>query len=137
MLKILAAEDEAVTRQLIRIGLKDEEQFELRVAVDGEEALVEYKKFHPDIILLDIMMPQMNGYKVLQEIRSTLADHTTTIIMLSSVSSKDEIVACLKLGIQGYIVKPFQAKTLAETMVAYHRKAKSPGKPATGKAATA
>lgn len=123
-LKILAVEDEEVTRQLIRVGLKDEARFEVRVVVNGEDALVEYKKFRPDIILLDIMMPHMNGYQVLQEIRTTLADHRTTIIMVSSVAAKNEIVACVHLGIQGYILKPFPTKTLADTVLQYHRKPK-------------
>ncbi len=123
-LKTLAVEDEEVTRQLIRLGLKDEKRFELRLVVNGEDALAEYKRFKPDIILLDIMMPHMNGYKVLQEIRTTMGDRRTTIIMVSSVTAKNEIVACAHLGIQGYILKPFHTKTLADTVLQYHRKAK-------------
>jgi response regulator of citrate/malate metabolism len=53
--------------------------------------------------------------------------------MISSVSEKREIMACLKLGIQGYILKPFHAKTLAETVLQYHRKAKAAAKPQNGK----
>jgi len=128
-LKILVVEDEEATRKLISVGLKDEQQFELRLVPNGEDALVDYKQFQPDIILLDIMMPHMNGYKVLQEIRTVLKDTQTTVIMISSVSEKREIMACLKLGIQGYILKPFHAKTLAETVLQYHRKAKASSKP--------
>ncbi len=122
-LKVLAVEDEEVTRKLIRVGLKDEQCFELRIVANGEDALVEYKRFQPDVILLDIMMPQMNGYQVLQEIRTTLADRRTTIVMVSSVAAKNEIVACVHLGIQGYILKPFHTKALGDTVLQYHRKA--------------
>ncbi|HSR36823.1 MAG TPA: response regulator [Desulfurivibrionaceae bacterium] len=136
-LKILAVEDEEVTRKLISVGLRDEQQFELCLVPNGEDALEEYKRFRPDIVLLDIMMPHMNGYKVLQEIRTNLKDQKTTIIMISSVSEKSEIMACVKLGIQGYILKPFHAKALAETVLQYHRKAKAASvKPQNGKAAT-
>jgi len=118
-IKVLAVEDEEVTQQLIRIGLKDQ-RFDLRVVANGEEALVEYKAWKPDIILLDIIMPVMNGFEVLEHIRTTLEDRETTVIMLSSVSSKGDILECIKLGIQGYILKPFAAKQLAETVLKYH-----------------
>ena len=123
-LKILIAEDEAVTRQLLQIAFRDGEQFEARLVTNGEEALVDYKAWKPDIVLMDIMMPQMNGFATLQAIRQTLKDTTTTVVMVSSVTDKQDIVACAKLGIQGYVLKPFQAKTLAATVVGYHRKNK-------------
>ena len=123
-LKILIAEDEEVARQMLQIAFRDGEQFETRLATDGEEALVAFKSWQPDIVLIDIMMPQMNGFETLQTIRQTLNDTTTTVIMVSAVTDKQDIVACAKLGIQGYVLKPFQAKTLAETVVGYHRQHK-------------
>ncbi|MDH5525367.1 MAG: response regulator [Desulfobulbaceae bacterium] len=126
-LKILIAEDETVTRQLFQIAFKDEELYELRLVANGEDALTAYKAWHPDIVLLDIMMPNMNGFQTLQVIREVLADRVTTVIMISSVVDKGEIVACAKLGIQGYIVKPFAGKTLAQTVINYHRQAKKGG----------
>ena len=126
-LKILIAEDEAVTGQLFQIAFRDLERYEIQLVTNGEDALAAYKKWHPDIMLLDIMMPNMNGFRTLQVIRETLADVTTTVIMISSVVDKGEIVACAKLGIQGYIVKPFESKTLAQTVVNYHLKAQKGG----------
>ena len=73
---------------------------------------------------MDIMMPHMNGFTTLQTIRQTLRDTTTTVIMVSSVTDKQDIVACAKLGIQGYVLKPFEVKTLAATVVGYHQKHK-------------
>lgn len=123
-LKILIAEDEEVTRHLFQIAFRDEARFESRQVTNGEEALVAFKSWQPDIVLMDIMMPQMNGFETLQTIRQTLNDTTTTVIMVSSVTDKQDIVACAKLGIQGYVLKPFQVKTLAETVVGYHRQHK-------------
>jgi DNA-binding response OmpR family regulator len=123
-LKILIAEDEEVTRQLVQIAFKDGEQFEVRVVSDGEQALVAFKAWQPDIVLLDIMMPHMNGFTALKAIRQTLNDKATTVVMVSSVADKQDIVACVKLGIQGYVLKPFEVKNLAETVVGYHRQHK-------------
>jgi DNA-binding response OmpR family regulator len=122
-LKILIAEDEAVTRQLLQIAFRDERQFEARMVNNGEEALIDYKAWQPDIVLMDIMMPQMNGFTTLEAIRKTLKDTVTTVIMVSAVTDKQDIMACAKLGIQGYVLKPFQVKTLAATVLGYHRKA--------------
>ncbi len=123
-LKILIAEDEEVTRHLFQIAFRDEGKFEARMVSDGEQALVVFKEWQPDIVLLDIMMPHMNGFTALKAIRQTLKDTATTVIMVSSVSDKQDIVACVKLGIQGYVLKPFEVKTLAETVVGYHHQHK-------------
>jgi len=123
-LKILIAEDEEVTRHLLQIAFQNGEKYEVRLANDGEEALVAFKEWQPDIVLLDIRMPHMNGFATLQAIRQTLNDTTTTVIMVSAVTDKQDILACAKLGIQGYVLKPFQVKTMAATVLGYHRKAK-------------
>lgn len=123
-LKILIAEDEEVTRHLFQIAFRDEEQFESRQVTNGEEALVAFKSWQPDIVLIDIMMPQMNGFETLQTIRQTLNDTTTTVIMVSAVTDKQDIVACAKLGIQGYVLKPFEVKKLAAIVVGYHHQHK-------------
>jgi len=122
-LKILIAEDEEVTRQLFQIAFRDE-QFETRLTTNGEEVLIAYKAWKPDVVLMDIMMPHMNGFATLKAIRQILHDTTTTVIMVSSVTDKQDIVACVKLGIQGYVLKPFEVKKLAATVVEYHRQHK-------------
>ena len=119
-LKLLVAEDSKSTMALYQQVLS-EILFEKRFAVDGAEALDIYKEWHPDIILLDFMMPNVNGFQALQTIRKKLDDTTTTIIMITSMTDKNEIVACAKMGIQGYIVKPFTSGTLNETIVKYHK----------------
>ncbi|MBU4034086.1 MAG: response regulator, partial [Proteobacteria bacterium] len=93
-LKILIAEDEEVTRQLFQIAFRDE-QFETRLTTNGEEVLIAYKAWKPDVVLMDIMMPHMNGFATLKAIRQILHDTTTTVIMVSSVTDKQDIVACV------------------------------------------
>lgn len=122
-LKILIAEDDPVIRKLYETGISDS-IFEKQISPDGEEALAVYKEWKPDIVLLDFLMPQMNGFEVLKEIRNANKDKSTTVIMVTSVSDKNEVIACAQLGIQGYIIKPFVARNLAPTIIKYHKSAR-------------
>jgi len=122
-LKILVAEDDKVTQKLYEQGLPDK-LFDRRIVSNGNEALAVYEEWQPDIVVLDFMMPKVNGFGVLSEIREVHKDKSTTVIMVSSVSEKKEIMACAQLGIQGYIVKPFVIQSLATTIVGNHKSAK-------------
>ena len=122
-LKILIVEDEDVTQKLYAISFRDE-KYDLRFADNGEEAITTYKSWQPDIIILDIIMPNMNGFQTLEVIRTKMQDLSTTVVMASAVSDKKEILACAQLGIQGYILKPFSTKELAVTVLKYHNKTK-------------
>jgi len=67
------------------------------------------------------MMPVLNGFQVLQKIRTRFKDKATTIIMATSMSEKSSIVECVKLGIQCYVIKPLPREEIASTIVKYHR----------------
>ena len=120
-LKILVAEDNKVVQALYKKMLP-EKLCERRIAADGEEAMEIYDKWKPDVLLLDYSMPNMNGYSVLKTIRQERKDSAITIIMVSSMSEKEAIVACAKIGIQGYIVKPFTEAELAPKIFQMYRK---------------
>jgi len=79
---------------------------------NGEEGLKSYEDWKPDIILLDIMLPVTTGYAVLQKIRKELADTETAIIMATELGKKEDIVDCIKYGIQGYMIKPYDHKKI-------------------------
>ncbi|MEA1915034.1 MAG: response regulator transcription factor [Campylobacterota bacterium] len=83
-------------------------------AVDGDEALASYAKYQPDIILLDINIPKLNGIEVAQSIRQT--DETTPIIFLSAHSDRDKLLCAIKIQVSSYIVKPFEVKELNDTI---------------------
>ena len=119
-LKLLIAEDDKVTQLIYKKGLP-EAIFETRMVSDGSEALKTYREWEPDIILLDIMMPILNGFKVLQKIRTGFKDNATTIVMATSMSEKSGIIECAKLGIQGYVVKPLPQKEIAKTLVKHYK----------------
>lgn len=103
-MKLLIAEDD----QLIREGLRDileSEGYECVLAEDGAAALIAYHEQQPELILLDIMMPDKDGYAVCREIRSH--DLQTAIIFISAKSEEIDRVLGLELGADDYIMKPF------------------------------
>lgn len=122
-LKILIAEDEKVTQKLYQAALP-EALCQHKIASDGEEAIRVYDEWKPDVMLLDFSMPNLNGYQVLKTIREERVDKATVIIMVTGKSDKNSIIACAKLGVQGYIVKPFVNKELAPKIVKIYQDSK-------------
>jgi DNA-binding response OmpR family regulator len=119
-IKTLIVEDDRNIVDLYDTGL-DENEFDKRYAYNGEEALDIYQVWRPEIILLDILLPVMTGFAVLKEIRKTHLDEKTTIIMSSSLNDSSDIRDCMKLGIQGYIIKPFKLEDLGKRILMYHQ----------------
>jgi len=125
-LKVLIVEDNKVNRKLLENALKDE-VFEKKSAENGHEALRCYREWKPDIILLDILLPLVSGYSVLQEIRIKERDMSTIIIITSGLTFKQDIIDCAKLGIHGYLVKPINFRELSGKILEYYSKG-YPGK---------
>lgn len=101
--QVLIADDEAEIRQLLRLYL-EKDGYEVVEASDGEEALIILAKQEIDLVLLDIMMPKINGYQVIKEIRQ---NHNTPVIFLSAKSQDEDKILGLDLGADDYISKPF------------------------------
>ena len=106
--KILIVDDDNNIAELIALYLT-KECFETRIVNDGEQALKEVESFHPNLILLDLMLPGMDGYQVCREIRHT---SDVPIIMLSAKAETFDKVLGLELGADDYIIKPFDTKEL-------------------------
>ena len=106
-IKILVAEDDPTTRLLYEKGLFNQ-IFDRRLVVSGKEAIAVYDEWRPDIIVLDIYLPEMTGYQVLKEIRTKIKDRKTTIVMATSLRDRQDVMSCMSLGVEGYLVKPFQ-----------------------------
>lgn len=121
-IKTLILEDDVSIQDLYKKALP-ENVFEIKCVTNGKEGLSVYTSWKPDIVLLDVYMPVMTGFLVLKEIRTHIGDHKTTIIMQTTLSRKDDVMQCVKLGIQGYIVKPFEYKTIARTILKYYESA--------------
>lgn len=116
--KILIVDDDSNIAELISLYLT-KECFQCEIAGDGESALTKYKEFKPDLILLDIMLPGMDGYSVCREIRKQDA---TPIIMLSAKGEVFDKVLGLELGADDYIIKPFDTKEMVARVKAVLRR---------------
>ena len=131
-IKVLIVEDDPTTKLLYDKGLFSE-IFDKKMVVSGKEALIAYEEWHPDIIVLDIFLPEMTGYQVLKTIRNTIADKQTAIVMATSLSGNEDVLSCMKLGIEGYIIKPFQVLEIGGKILTYYAKKE----PARGRSAEA
>lgn len=109
MTKILVVEDD-ITIQTGVVDLLEGEGYEVQGADNGVIALERYHSFHPELILLDVMLPEKSGYDVCREIRT--ADPLTPILMLTAKGQEVDKVVGLELGADDYIVKPFSINEL-------------------------
>ncbi|NEP06037.1 MAG: response regulator [Okeania sp. SIO2G4] len=104
--KILVVDDNQVNRELLVRRLKRERHL-VTAAINGFQALEIIQSQPFDLVLLDIMMPQMNGYEVLETLKSDPKLRHIPVIMISAVDDIDSIVRCIELGAEDYLSKPF------------------------------
>ena len=116
--KILIVDDDNNIAELISLYLT-KECFECKIVNDGEEALHAFLSFHPNLILLDLMLPGIDGYQVCREIRQK---SNVPIIMLSAKGEVFDKVLGLELGADDYIIKPFDSKELVARVKAVLRR---------------
>lgn len=120
-IKILIVEDDFSTQLLYEKGLFNE-VFDKRIVASAEEALVIYNELHPDIIVLDIMLPEKSGDQILKDIRQTIGDQKTTIVMATSKTQINDVRHCMNIGIEGYIAKPFSLRDIGPKILSYYAK---------------
>ncbi|MCC8080813.1 MAG: response regulator transcription factor [Lachnospiraceae bacterium] len=125
--KILIVDDDENIAELISLYLT-KECYDTRIVSDGETALEEFKHYKPNLILLDLMLPGMDGYQVCREIRT---HSNTPIIMLSAKGEVFDKVLGLELGADDYIIKPFDSKEMVARVKAVLRRFQqtAPAKP--------
>ena len=118
MEKILIADDEQLMRQLVVDFLKPE-GYEMLEAADGKEALKLYHEQHPDLVLLEVMMPGYDGWTVCREIRR---ESSVPIMMLTAKGEEIDQLCAYDLGVDEYITKPFSPKILVAKIKALLRR---------------
>lgn len=116
--KILIVDDDENIAELISLYL-NKECYETQIAYNGENALQSFSEFSPDLILLDVMLPGMDGYQICSEIRKS---SNVPIIMLSAKGEVFDKVLGLKIGADDYIVKPFDSNELVARVGALLRR---------------
>ena len=131
--RVMIVDDDANIAELISLYLA-KECYETKIVYDGEEALKVFPEFRPNIILLDLMLPGMDGYQVCRELRTT---SQVPIIMLSAKGEIFDKVLGLELGADDYMIKPFDSKELVARVKAVLRRYQAVPAPAPVTAATA
>ena len=116
--KILIVDDDNNIAELISLYLT-KECFDTKIVNDGEEALIAFEQYNPNLILLDLMLPGIDGYQVCREVR---AKANVPIIMLSAKGEIFDKVLGLELGADDYIMKPFDSKELVARVKAVLRR---------------
>lgn len=116
--KILIVDDDNNIAELISLYLT-KECFDTRIVNDGEEALIAFDQYNPNLILLDLMLPGIDGYQVCREVR---AKANVPIIMLSAKGEIFDKVLGLELGADDYMMKPFDSKELVARVKAVLRR---------------
>src|ERR1051326_198849 len=121
---MLLVEDDASIREVATLGL-EAAGFRVTAASDGREGLVQFRQGHFDLVVLDVMLPSLDGFDVLKEIRR---DSRTPVMMLTARSDLHDVVVGLELGADDYVTKPFELPELvARIRAVLRRAAASPG----------
>lgn len=120
--RVLVVEDDEGIRSFVKLEL-EHESFEVNTAATGREALASFEKDEPDIILLDIMLPELSGLEVLRRIRKTSA---VPVIMLTALGETYDKVNGLNAGADDYLTKPFEIEELLARMRALLRRSSGP-----------
>ena len=123
--KVLVVEDDNNIAELLRLYLQ-KDGFEVSHAADGGKAVEMAREIQPDLVLLDIMLPVMDGWQVCRELRKTMK---MPIIMLTAKGETEDKVSGLEMGADDYIVKPFEVKELLARVHAVLRRTGDDGKP--------
>jgi len=116
---VLIVEDDKNIRELLQLYL-EKEGYAVTVAEDGAQGLSKFRAIKPDLVLLDVMMPVMDGWAVCKSIR---AEGNTPVIMLTAKSETDDKITGLKAGADDYITKPFEMREVLARIEAVLRRA--------------
>lgn len=109
--RILVIDDEVDLLEIVKARLEAND-FEVETAISGREGLASVKVKRPDVIILDLMMPEMDGYAVLSKFKGDKATRDIPIIVLTALAEEDSGKKAIELGADSYIVKPFESDVL-------------------------
>jgi len=113
-LKTILVADDAEFMRMRCTKLLHENGYETIVATNGKEAVEMYKAKKPDLVLLDISMPEMSGFEALQEILKL--DKNAKVAMVTAVNAKPMVVKCIEAGAKDFVIKPFEPSRVLNTV---------------------
>ena len=112
--KILLVDDAAFMRKVIRDTLTKAGYTEIYEAVDGADAVQKYSEIHPELVLMDITMPNMDGLEALKAIRG--ADGSANVVMCTAMGQESMVMDAVRSGAKDFIVKPFKEDRILKTV---------------------
>jgi two-component system response regulator MtrA len=116
--QLLLVEDDASIREVATLGL-EQAGFAVTSAGDGREGLIQFRQGHFDLVVLDVMLPSLDGFEILREIRK---DSQAPVVMLTARSDLHDVVVGLELGADDYVTKPFELPELVARIKAVLRR---------------
>ncbi|MGZ4281259.1 MAG: response regulator [Gaiellaceae bacterium] len=128
--QVLLVEDDASIREVTTLGL-EQSGFTVTAAGDGREGLIQFRQGHFDLVVLDVMLPSLDGFEILRKIRK---DSQAPVVMLTARSDLTDVVVGLELGADDYVTKPFELPELVARIKAVLRR--STAEPEAGVIAT-
>lgn len=130
-LRVLVVEDEPAIVQVLKFNL-EQAGFRVDVAGHGVEGLQQAKKLKPNLIILDLMLPELDGFSVCRALRQEAATASIPILMLTAKSQEIDKITGLEMGADDYLTKPFSPREVVARVKAILRRFASPGKEAEG-----
>lgn len=114
MAKILLVDDASFMRMMIKDALTKNGYSDIYEAADGVEAVAKYTEIHPDLVIMDITMPNMDGLGALKAIKQM--DPTANVVMCSAMGQEAMVIEAIKSGAKDFIVKPFKPDRILKTV---------------------
>jgi len=111
--KILVVDDSGFFRNTLK-GILQEQGYEVGSAENGLEAVAQFKELRPELVILDMIMPGMNGLETMKVLQSV--DPNVRVIMVSMMSTPSSVNDCLKAGARDYVVKPFEKNKVVDVI---------------------
>jgi len=111
---VIVVDDDSMMREMLKLILRSESYSVIGEASDGHEAIALCGKLHPELVLLDINMPKLDGLQALEEIRKV--SPITKVIMVSGDSTMDRVREAIKNGAAGFVVKPLNAASVLDSI---------------------
>jgi len=112
--RVLIVEDDPDIQMLAGMSLKDLGGLEIRTANDGQQALELLDEWRPDLVLMDVMMPNLTGPETLEKLKANDTTSQIPVVLMTAKSERDQVVLYRAMGAAAVIVKPFEPLTLAD-----------------------